>query len=144
MAVIAGVLLVISGVLTTLLGLLFLVLGVGGASLLEEIDPTVGGEAAAIAAVLLVFALILLVVGILEIVGAIGVFIHKSWARWTGIVTASVGMVLGLLFLIVSFAPPASVGDAVLAIIWLGANGFIAAALTVAGDHFQPVYPPRG
>lgn len=145
LAVIAGVLLIISGVLMTLIGLLLLVVGAGSASFIAEIDPIMADEAGAIAAVILAVAVIVLIVGILEIVGAIGVFIHKSWGRWAGIVTASVGLVLGLLLLIGTFAPPAgSAGDSVIAIVWLGANGFIAAALAVAGDHFRPVYPPRG
>ena len=143
LAVIAGIALLISGVLITLIGLLLLVVGIGGASLLEEIDPTLTDDGAAVAAVIMAVAVILLVVGILEIVGSIGVFTHKSWGRWAGIVLASVGVVLGLLLTIASFAPGGSVGDAVIAIIWLGAHGFVAAALAVAGDHFQPVYPPR-
>lgn len=145
LAVIAAVALLISGALMTLFGLLLLVIGAGGAALLEAIEPSLSNEADAIAAVILIVAVLLIVVGILEIAGAIGVLVHKSWARWLGVAMASIGLVIGFLLLIGAFAPPGgSPGDVLLAIIWLGAHGFVVAALAVASDHFQPVYPPRG
>lgn len=65
-------------------------------------------------------------------------------ARWLGVVVGSIGVVIGFLVLIGTFAPPAGgSGEAFISLIWLGATGFVVAALAVAGDHFQPVYPPR-
>lgn len=144
LAVLAAVILLISGALTTLVGLLLLVVGAGAATFIATVDPIMADEAGAIGAVILIVAAILLIVGIVVIVGAIGVFVHRSWARWLGVVIGSIGVVIGFLLLIATFAPPAGgTGDALVAITWLGAQGFVVAALAVAGDHFQPVYPTR-
>lgn len=136
--------LLIVGVLVGLIGLLLLVVGAGGAELLEYVDPSLGSEAGAVAAVILVFALVFIALGVAEIVSAIGVFVHKSWARWLGVALASIGVVLGLLLLVGTFAGGGGAGgDVVFAIVWLAAHGFAVAALAVAGDHFQPSFPRR-
>ena len=143
LAVVAAVMLLIFGVLTTLVGLLLLLVGAGAATFIAAVDPIMADEAGAIGAVILTVAAILLIVGLLVIGGAIGIFVHKSWARWIGLVVGSVGVVIGFLLLIGTFASPAGgSGDALIAIIWLASHGFVVAALAVAGDHFQPVYPP--
>jgi len=128
----------------TLFGLLLLLLGAAGATFIEEIDPSLAGEGDAIAAVIVGAAAILLVIGILEMIASIGVFVHKGWARWVGIVVGTIGLVLGFLVLIGSFLPPGgNSGDLVFSLLWLGAHGFVVAALAAAGEHFQPAYPRR-
>ena len=143
LAVIAGVILLVVGVLMTLVGLLLLLVGAAGAAFLAEIDPSIATEADAIATLLVATAAILLVMGIVEIIGSIGIFVHKGWARWLGVVAGTIGLVLGFLVLISSFLPPANSGDLILSLIWLAANGFIVAALAAAGEHFRPAYPRR-
>jgi hypothetical protein len=140
----AAIVLVVVGVLISLIGLLLMVVGAGGASLIEYIDPSMGAEAGAIAAVILVFALVFLALGIAGVASAIGVFVHKSWGRWLGVVVGTIGLVLGFLLLIGSFAGGTpDTGDLVIGIVWLGANAFAVAALAAAGEHFQPSYPGR-
>lgn len=144
LAVIAGILLLLVGVLLTLFGLLMLAVGMGGAAFLGEMDPFIG-DPAAVAAFILVFAFILLSIGILEIVASIGVFVHKGWARWLGIVMAAIGLVFGFLLLFATFMPPAGPAiEMLITIVWLAGHGFVVAALAVAGEHFRPVYPPPG
>lgn len=144
LANIAAIVLLVVGCLLTIFGLILLLVGAGGAALLEAIDPTLSGEADFIAAVILMVALVLLVMGVLEIASGIGIFIHRSWARWMGVVLATIGVVFGFLLMIGTFVPPATdAGDAVIAIVWLAAHGFAAAALVAAGEHFQPISPGR-
>jgi hypothetical protein len=144
LAVIAAVVLLISGALMTLVALLLLVVGAGAASFIAAVDPIMADEAGEIGSVILIVGATLLIAGILVIIGAIGILAHKSWARWLGVVIGSIGLVIGFLLLIGTFAAPAGGGgDAIIAIIWLAAHGFVVAALAAAGDHFQPVYPPR-
>jgi len=142
--VVAGVILLVVGVLMTLLGLLVLLVGAAGAAFLEEVEPTLGGEAGAVAALFVGIAAIMLLIGILEIISSVGVFVHKGWARWLGVVMGTIGLVFGFLMLIAAFLTPAgSTGDLVVVLIWLSAHGFVVAALAAAGDHFRPAYPRR-
>jgi hypothetical protein len=141
--VLAGIVLLIVGVLMTFFGAIFLLVGAAGAELLSDVDPSLGDDAGAIAAVLTVIALVLLILGIAQIVSAIGVFVHKSWGRWIGVVTGSIGLVFGFLILAGSFMAPASSGDMIIGLIWLAAHGFVVAALAATGEHFRQVFPGR-
>jgi len=103
-----------------------------------------GSEADLIAGFIVGLAAILLIIGILEIIGSVGVFVHKGWARWLGIVLATIGLVIGFLVLIGTFLPPAGgAGDVIFALLWLAAHRFVVAALAARGEHFQPAYPRR-
>jgi hypothetical protein len=135
---IAAVCILVAGALFTLFGLLLLILGAAGSAFLSDFDPSFGEFGAAVAAVVITVSAILLVIGILEIAAAIGIFVHKTWARWTGIVLGVIGVLLGFLMLIAAFEPPSDGGFAIFAVIWLAAHGFAVAALAAGGEHFQP------
>lgn len=144
LAVIGAVALLIIGGLLTVISALVIAVGAGGTALLEEIDPSLIGLGGAIATAIVVVFGILLVLGILHIVAAIGVFVHKSWARWTGVVLAVLGLMLGLLMLLGSTnAPTATSGDLIVVIVWLVAYGAALIGLVAGGEHFQPRYPGR-
>lgn len=141
---IGAVALLIIGGLLTVISALVIAVGAGGTALLEEIDPSLIGLGGAIATAIVVVFGILLVFGILHIVAAIGVFVHKSWARWTGVVLAVLGLMLGLLMLLGSTnAPTATSGDLIVVIVWLVAYGAALIGLVAGGEHFQPRYPGR-
>jgi hypothetical protein len=134
----AGITMIVLGALIVLFGLIALVAGafVGGAA--DQINiqaPGFGGMAGAFAGVIIVFALILLGIGILDIVSGANVLGRRSWARITGIVLAAI---LGLLSLPGLFGG----GDAnrgggiVVSLILVAANAFIIWALATTGSWF--------
>ncbi len=142
LAVIAGAVLLVMGILVGLIGLAFVILVAAGPELLAELDPSLGIPGAAIGAVLTVIAVVLLIFAALNVLAAIGVFLHKGWARWTGIVTGAIGLILGLLSLI-GQAGAGGAADVLFVLLWLAAYGFVLVALSVGGEHFERRYPSR-
>lgn len=112
---------------------------VGGAAL-EEFDPTMAGMGDLIAAFALVLSIVFIVIAVLNVVAAVGIFTHRSWARWLGIVLAALGVAIGVLALLgLSGDPLAVPTDAVFALAWLIAYAFVIAALAAGSAHFRPI-----
>src|SRR5215203_1256531 len=97
-ATVAGVLMLMIGALVTLVGIGSLLAALVAGSIFDSLDFPGGGGA--VASVIVIFAAIFLAVGILESAAAIGVFVHKSWARWVGIVVGVIGLILGFFTLL--------------------------------------------
>ena len=133
----AGVTMIVLGALIVLFGLIALVAGafIGGAGNQINVQaPGFGGMAGAFAGVIIVFALILLAIGILDIVSGANVLGGRSWARITGIVVAAL---LGLLSLPGLFGGGNNGGGGiVVSLILVGANAFIIWALATTGGWF--------
>jgi len=134
----AAVTMIVLGALIALLGLFFAFVGafVGGAA--NEINsqtPAFPGMAGAVAGVLIVFAVILLAIGILNIVAGANVLGGRGWARITGIVVA---VLVGLFALLGLFGGGDSRtgGSIVVSLIVVAANAFIIWALATTGSWF--------
>jgi hypothetical protein len=139
----AAIALLVFGGLFTLFGLLLVVVASAGSAMLTELDPTYADFGAAAASFVVTVAIVILVVGILEMVAAIGLFVHRAWARWMGIILGIVGVLIGLLLVAVAFEPPTDDGFTAFAILWLATHGFAVAALAVGGEHFEARYLGR-
>lgn len=131
----AGITMIVLGALIVLFGLFALVAAafVGGAANSINVQtPGIGGIAGAVAGVIIVFAVILLAIGILDIVAGANVLGGRSWARITGIVVA---VILGL-FGLASLGGGGSNNGGIVGLIMLAANVFIVFALVTTGGWF--------
>jgi hypothetical protein len=130
---IAGVLLMVIGAIVVLMGVGILFLGLAAGPLLDAFDPTFPGTE-----FLTAVGLSVVVVGILEIAASIGVFEHRGWARWVGVILAVIGLIFGFFALLGSISDLNVDGASlVISILWVAANGFIVAALAAGWDHFE-------
>jgi hypothetical protein len=133
----AGITMIAIGALIVLVGLLFLLFGaiIGGASSqFESQMPGFTSISGAVTGVVIVFAVIFLAIGILEIVAGAKVLSGRSWARITGLVLA---VLLGLLGL------GSLSGDGVaFGLAWIVANAFVIWALATTGRWFGPRAAP--
>lgn len=130
----AGIVMIVIGALITLFGLLSMLVGGilgGAASGIDFQAPGFGGFAGAAAGALIVFALILLAIGILDIVAGANVMGGRGWARITGIVLA----VILALFSLSGLGSGDGTGT-VFSLIWLAANAFIIWGLATSGSWF--------
>jgi hypothetical protein len=135
----AGVVMITAGALITLFGLLFLLVagvigGFASGSFGNDVDfqmPGLSGSMiGAAVGFVIVFALLILAVGILDIVAGINVLGGRSWARIVGIVIAAI---LGL-FALTSLS--GDTGAVLVSLVWLGANVLIIWALATSGSWF--------
>ena len=83
----------------------------------------------------------MLVLGILDIISSIGIFLHKGWARWTGIVLGVLGALLGLAVVVTALEQPFDAGMLIFGLIWVGAHAFAVLGLAVGSRHFAPDRP---
>ena len=132
------------GGLVTLIGVGVLFAGMVAGPFIESFGSAFPGGDSSVTAMISVIGVVIAVIGILEIAAGIGVFVHQSWARWLGIVLATLGLLLGFFMLIGTMSDPVGGGaDLVISLLWVATNGFVVAALAVAGEHFQRVSPGR-
>jgi hypothetical protein len=85
--------------------------------------------------------IIVIVLGALDVVSAIGVLLHKSWARWTAIVLGVLGTLLGLFVVWVATEPPLDAGMVIFGVIWVGAHVLAVIGMAAGGRHFEPARP---
>ena len=137
-AVGAAIVLLIFAVITLLFGLLVTVGASVGYDMLVETDPSVMLLGEGIVTALWVMAVILIVLGVIGIAGAIGIFLHKAWGRWLGVVSAVIGILIGLFVLLIGLTPPVDGPTQVAGLIWSGAHVAAVIGLAVGGRHFQP------
>lgn len=137
LAIVAAIALMVVGAFLLLIAILAIAFVGAGSAFLEQYDPTLSGMGSAVTAVFIVVFGVLLVISLLHFASAIGVFLHKSWARWMGIVLAVLGLLFGLLMLIGSTdSPEATAGALAVVVVWLGAYGLSLIGLAAGGRHF--------
>lgn len=134
-----GIVMIVVGAILCLFGLIALLGGalIGGLASGAAGDLT-GEEAAifgalggAFAGLFIVFAAILLGIGILDIVAGAKVLSGRTWARITGLVVA----VILILFALAGLGSSDS-GGVIVSVIWIAANAFIVFALATGGRWF--------
>lgn len=147
LVVVAGIILVVFGVLATLIGLFGMLLGSFAATVMEEYLPPEAAlefDLRAFTTVILVIFGIVLVLGILHFLSAIGIFLHKGWARALGIVLAVLGLLLGVMGAVGVAQEAASAADAgrqaVVPIVMALSYGLTLFALIAGGNHFSRRY----
>jgi hypothetical protein len=130
---------IVLGALIVLFGLFALLASalVGGAANQLNIEtPGFTGMAGAFAGVILIFGLILLAFGILDIIAGANVLGGRSWARITGIVVAAILGLLALPGLFGGGNANNGGGGIVVSLIMVAANVFIIWALATTGSWF--------
>ena len=134
--VLAGIFLLVAGILTFGLGAIVGVLGgliaVAGSSGegFELLGP-LGGAVAGLA-FLVVFW------GLLEVVAAVGMLVHRGWGRALGLVVGVVGALFaGLAVLANVTAPSAEGGGIGFSFLLLAGYGLTVLALVAGGEHFR-------
>jgi len=147
LVVVSGIILIVFGVLTTLIGLFGMIVGSFAATFLEEYIPPEAAldlDIRAVTTVLLVIFGIVLVIGILHFLSAIGIFLHKGWARALGIILAVLGLLLGVVGAVGVAQEAASATEAgreaVVPIIVAVSYGLTLFALIAGGNHFRRRY----
>ena len=128
----ATVLLVIGALMLVIAAFGLLVSLGGGPEVFEPTDPRISPQA--MAGFVVVFFGLGLIFALLHIVAAIGVYVHKPWARWLGIVISVIALLLGVLLLLVAASGPAAA--VLFVVLWLAAYGFSLVGLAAGGRHF--------
>ncbi len=141
-AVVAGAVLLLFGALVTFGAAIALF----GSRMLDPLLPP-GRDGDFFQSVFTVAAVTFLAVGIIQVLAAIGIWRHRSWGRFLGIILSALWLALGLLILIGSFGArgtmPAngttgdissSIGSSLGLIV---VYGFVLLALLLGGKHFE-------
>lgn len=145
---ISGVILTVFGVLVTLVGVLALLIGgaVGGLIPLasQSTDPNAAAAAGVLSGIANIIGIVILVWGILHVLSGIGIFTRRSWARYLGLIVATLGFLLILLGLVGSLtavSSPGAVGQdttsLIITVLLLLAYGFTVIALGRGGRYFE-------
>lgn len=144
LVIIAGVVLLIFGLLVTLVGIVGLLGGMMAAALFEEfVTPDMGFDfdVRSLATVVLVIFGIVLVLGILHLLSALGIFLHKGWARAIGLFLAVLGTLIGVLMVVTALdLRRAEEGGLVVALVVAVGYGLTLFALILGGNHFRRKY----
>lgn len=134
----AGVVLIVMGVLTLIIGL-FAMLGAamfagaaGGIGETAEAPAGVGNMMGAFAGLIVVFVVLIVGWGILQIVAGVKAMSGRNWARITGIVVA----IIGALFALSGLANPEAGASIVISIAIAAAYAFVVFALATSGRWF--------
>jgi hypothetical protein len=129
--------LLLFGALILLFGLLLLIVASAGYDFLVEVEPTLAELGDSVVSVFLVMGLILVTLGATGLAAAIGVFAHKNWGRWLGVVSASIGVLIGLFIVLIGIIPPVDVASQVFGLVSTVANALAAVGLAAGARHFQ-------
>ncbi|MEA2622759.1 MAG: hypothetical protein QOH61_1669 [Chloroflexota bacterium] len=143
LAIIAGVPLLLYGLLVTLAGAAILVVR----SLLDDAITSAIGDGSLTATdartlrdVIVGVAVVILIIGILHLLAAIGIWAHKGWGRWLGIIFGVIGTLIGLAALVGVRATPGVTGsrgsDLGSSLLILVPYAFVLIAMIVGGAHF--------
>lgn len=148
LAILAGVIFVLFGGIVTLVGAFILISSSSIEQILRESGVLVGTGLtdASVAGIFVGVGIFLLVIGILQLISAVGIFGHKSWGRFLGIVVAILGVLLGLLFVSGSFSAPRTSGQGggvIFSIVTLAGYAIALIGLIIGGDHFKQRYVQR-
>ena len=136
LVVVAGIFLLLAGILTFLLGTIFGLLGglmavVGTAEEGLGIFGPLGGMVAGLS-FLVVFW------GLLEVVAAIGMFLHRAWGRALGLIVGVVGALFAALAVLANVTPgDAEAGGVGFSLVLLAGYGLTVLALVTGAEHFR-------
>jgi hypothetical protein len=140
LAIIAGVILLLWGLLWTLGGVALIAVS----NVTGLITDNFGQSTAdAIHNVIVVVGAVILIVGLLQLLSAIGVWLHKSWARIIGILFAILGTLFGLAAVAGaaqnrSGVSTSTTGNSMAgALIVLVSYALVLVILIIAGGHFR-------
>jgi len=141
-AIVAAVILLIYGIPLLLFGGLVTLVAVSiGDAFTQQLRSQLEAEGLAfdieamMRFVVLVFAIVF-VLGLVHVVAAIGVLMHKGWGRLLGVVMATLGVLFGALTL----APALTVGEPgslVFALLLVAGYGLVLLGLITGGSHFR-------
>jgi hypothetical protein len=135
--VVAAIFLLVLGILTFGMGTLLLlaallVSGAGGA------EGIAGDVAASLGGLVVIFALLVLLWAVLEMVAAIGMLGHRRWGRLIGLAIGGLGLAFGGLSLLSALGAGGADGPSIgfnLALV--AGYGLTVLALATAGEHFR-------
>jgi hypothetical protein len=140
LAVLAGIPLLLFGLLITLGGAAVLFVrtlvdeaitsGISNGSISAVDGKTVRDAIAVVAVVILIF-------GVLQILAAIGIWAHKGWGRWLGLIFGVLGTLLGLLAVATSrsgLSGSSNIGGALFVLV---PYAFVLIAMIIGGAHFR-------
>jgi protein-S-isoprenylcysteine O-methyltransferase Ste14 len=144
LAIIAGIPLLLWGLVWTIGGAVVLVFR----SLLDQLVDTSIADGTITAAngntlrdIVVVVAVVVLIIGILQLLAAIGIWAHKGWGRWLGIIFGVLGTLFGLAALVGVRATPGVSGsrssDLGSALFILVPYAFVLIAMVIGGAHFR-------
>jgi hypothetical protein len=151
LAILAGVILLVYGLFMGLLGGWALV-AAGTAEQIRDVLQQAGATPALIDAVQGVVTgvgVVLLVIGILHLLGAVGIWAHRGWGRAIGVVLGLLGTLLGI-GMVISTLGPTTIGDTTItgelnqqqgglggSVIFLVSYLFVLLAMFVGRRHFR-------
>jgi hypothetical protein len=130
----AGIVLLVMGLLLTLAAVVLVALVVGGEGPFGQIDPPANAGQALFSAIAV--AVIVLGPALIHIAAAIGIFGRKDWGRLLGLVTAWLGLVVGLMVLIARLNAQPLLPALAPTVVAVLAYGFTFAALLLRSEHF--------
>ncbi len=136
LVVVAGIFLLLAGILTFLLGTIFGLLGgllavVGTAEEGLGVFGPLGGMVAG-------FSFLVVFWGLLEVVAAIGMFIHRGWGRALGLIVGVVGLLFAALAVLANVTTAdAQAGGVGFSLVLLAGYGLTVLALVTGAEHFR-------
>jgi hypothetical protein len=140
LAVIAGIVLLLYGLLATLAGIGLIAVSNFAGSFTDSLGSSL---ADAVTKSIVIVGAVVLIIGILHLLSALGVWLHKSWGRILGILFAILGTLFGLAA--VAGAAQKNTGvsttttgnSMVVALVFLISYAFVLVVLIIAGGHFR-------
>jgi len=140
LAIIAGVLLLLWGLLWTLGGIAAIALSNVTGLITDQFGQNVANS---VHNVIVVVGVVVLIIGLLQLLSALGVWLHKSWARIIGILFGILGTLFGLAAVAgaaqnrTGVSSSASGNGMAGALVVLISYAFILVVLIIAGGHFR-------
>jgi len=139
---------VIAGIPLMIYGLIIVLIGAGLLIVRSFVDDVIrqgsldASLAQSVRDAIAVVAVIILIIGILQVLAAIGIWAHKGWGRWLGIVWGVLGTLIGLAALGGSRTTTTINGDTTSsnlggALFILVPYGFVLIAMIIGGGHFH-------
>jgi hypothetical protein len=140
LAIIAGIVLLLWGLLWTLGGIAAIALSNVTGLITDQFGQSVADS---IHNVIVVVGVVILIIGLLQLLSALGVWLHKSWARILGILFGILGTLFGLAAVAGAAQDRTGVSSANTgngmagALVILISYAFILVVLIIAGGHFR-------
>ncbi len=108
----AGILLLFAGLMAVISAIAVLVIGAQGTSILEDIQGVTKENLDLIRdykGVLIAGGGVLLAVGLIHLLASIGIFGHRGWGRFLGLLLGLLGVLIGIAGVVSANNPPMSI-----------------------------------